>query len=45
MTTNTKPAVELSPEHKAALVKLQQKIKKADAGLSFRRNGRPSSRY
>jgi hypothetical protein len=35
MTTNTssKPAAELSPEHKAALAKLQQKIKKADAGF------------
>jgi hypothetical protein len=31
--TNTKPAVELSPEHKAALAKLDQKIKKAEDGF------------
>jgi hypothetical protein len=29
MTDNTKPAVELSPEQKAAVAKLEAKIKKA----------------
>jgi hypothetical protein len=31
--TNTKPALELSPDYKAAAAKLRRKIKKADAGF------------